>query len=370
MTGGLNRPRVLVAVPTCSSSIPALNGLLNVQFNGVLDLAFLVNHKIDFSSLSNRLKERFRRVYVLRQPDTGYPIQNLMLVRNYALNFARENGYDAVWFVDSDIIVKPEYLELLWNVNASIVGGYYEFRKTISTKYYSIKIFSFIEKGCGNCSTQPPRIHEPFEVSFLASGCMLVKRKALENPKLDFTLHNLEMGEDGNFCLKAGKLGYKIVLHPSVYCKHMEKEIKVSDIDSIAVAAALICLIQKFEGKIFFWGCRKKIKKKLIHAFSEPDFLKLLPEQYTSEDFKIILALQTNVNEFLLLSGWSIWNKAAPEEELDTILFSPPVPVKFSLFEKRYIVMFIHLMIKYFPAIEVFLHFSRLNSKAETKLKS
>lgn len=144
--------------------------------------------------------------------------------------------YDFLVWIDSDIIFKPQQIMKLIYHNKHIISGLYlmEDRK----HYATVKTWDekhFLKHGSFQfLKPQDIRYNKDImEVCYTGMGFMVVKYGVFEDMNYpwfepifkeigncrDFTM------EDVSFCLKASKLGYKILIDPTVIVGHQKQSI-------------------------------------------------------------------------------------------------------------------------------------------------
>jgi FkbM family methyltransferase len=182
--------------------------------------------------------ETFQSIYNLEMPEAcradfqffyGYRIDQ---IRNLIANYAINNSYDFVLFVDHDMIFEPDALQLLWKSDAAVVGGMYIQRIEGA---HNIEAYGHnggrvqAESVAAWIQTNGPE--EVMQVQAVGFGCTLVSVEMLKKvgypqfeyvPSLD---HSQTQPEDIDFCKKVGKLGGRVVLDPRVRCGHIGKRV-------------------------------------------------------------------------------------------------------------------------------------------------
>lgn len=145
---------------------------------------------------------------------------------------------EAGWMftLDDDIAIPAHTLVQLVNANKDCIGGMYRLKKAVD---YSQPAMSGVAmRGKENFTFGQT---EPAEVYYLSSGCVMYKRKFLEDmtkhyPELEYKenltgkkrwalyqpyIYNGEyLSEDWAFCQRAIDKGYKMYLQPNVMCDH------------------------------------------------------------------------------------------------------------------------------------------------------
>ncbi len=152
----------------------------------------------------------------------GYRIDQ---VRNLICDYAINNNFDYVFFVDSDIILPSDALVKLLNHSKDIVSGTYIQRKQ------GIKIpeiYIDINSNIQNINIDDLNKHNNiFEIAGCGFGCCLVKVdsiKKINYPQFEYhpaiKMENT-LSEDIDFCIKAKNKGINIFCDPSIKCDHI-----------------------------------------------------------------------------------------------------------------------------------------------------
>ncbi|MEM2888949.1 MAG: hypothetical protein QXR42_05660 [Candidatus Bathyarchaeia archaeon] len=300
--------RILIAIPLGSSNAPALENLSRLETKHDLTLVFLVTESndeaLDFAEKMKEdqtLTERFEAIKILKCKDHGWIIQNLAEARNSALDFARKNCFDALWFVDSDIRVPPNAMERLLSVEAPIAAGFYTFRG-IYTKGLENMIrdgYSFtrlIEKE--DFTTTFPKEAKPFETKY--AGCFMVKKPALYDERLNFEIEDPKMGEDCNFCVKAWRFGYKVMVDPGVYYEHAETWVALTENEMRKIRATLLTILFLIQDTTPWINIRKIARSNIWFPGGKSS--SLMPKS-CFEPSENLIVFQTGSFEYTLLFG-------------------------------------------------------------------
>jgi hypothetical protein len=338
--------KILVAMPLHKGSdiaTQAIDHLVKTESDQELSFAFLIHEeprlrKFITSTVSNSAyRKRFSKSYILKAIDSGFPIQNLASLRNKALDFARKNSFDALWFVDSDILVNSDYLDLLLNVNGLIIGGLYRPRAPCpvgkQTELYNAtkNSFSFDPEHQALLQAEGLNIAtliQPFKVTATGAGCLLIKSDAFRE-EVNFDITEPFFGEDFNFCLKAQKFGFDVKVHPLCFCEHIPLFEMCSKNDFANKIAGTMMLtprqnlfpaIKKYEFfRACFWCSRKTVFRREMVTFNKKELNKINPN-LTYDD---ILLVQLRKNKFLVLAGSNKVAALDSEEKVSARCFTP-----------------------------------------------
>jgi len=164
--------------------------------------------------------------------------------RNYCVIKAQKNKSDYLLFVDDDMTFPPETLDILLSHQKDVVGvnSYSRLLPLSST------VGLMDENGQYKHPDRYPEWEmkipdDLFEAYFVGCGICLIDMKVFEKVKEPFFRFSYEKtglvksGEDGNFCDRARKEGFKIWCDPTILVGHIgemeyskELEIKLKEI--------------------------------------------------------------------------------------------------------------------------------------------
>ena len=146
------------------------------------------------------------------------------MARDMIVKKALENETtDYVWFVDSDIIVNKDTLNVLVKDDADIVTGCYPFKSEtgsvvgLDMNLETITMYDLMKKR-----------RNLVKISRAGMGCCLIKKQVLEDVLRDYgtcftPIDNL--GEDYAFCERAKLCGYDIKIDRRVILQHIGKKV-------------------------------------------------------------------------------------------------------------------------------------------------
>lgn len=178
--------------------------------------------------------DTFKSIYRLDKPENcelyvecfyGYRIDQ---VRNLICNFAIENNFDYVFFVDSDIILPQNALTKLLSLNADVAAGVYIQRKP---GQIIPEIYERIGSSVVNMNYQSLVGNKIFPIAGCGFGCTLVNIETIKKigyPQFEYhPAIRIEdtISEDLDFCWKAERLGSKMLVDTSVKCEHIGEQI-------------------------------------------------------------------------------------------------------------------------------------------------
>jgi hypothetical protein len=179
-------------------------------------------------------------------------VSGVAAARNTAVGqFLNETDADKLWFVDEDMVPPHEPFGLL-DVPGDIVAPWMPCLKKNWDGEHEIVPAVVDYEDLGNFDTmhRPELTGDPQEVSAVGMAFTLISRHVLEDPRMraparyvrgdGVTCHlpdnapppvfqqpvcpngHATMGEDYDFCVRAGRLGYKTVIAPSFRCGHLK----------------------------------------------------------------------------------------------------------------------------------------------------
>lgn len=149
-------------------------------------------------------------------------LDHIISGRNYIRDYALKNGYDSVFFVDSDVIVPPGALYVLESVKTDVVSGLYLSGFNIGGKNL-IAPTLFKDLGGGNCQLytyEGVAFPQVIEIGAAGLGCTLVKKEVLKKVKFRSFRPDASGGEDMAFYVDARENGFKTLAHTGVKCVH------------------------------------------------------------------------------------------------------------------------------------------------------
>lgn len=165
-------------------------------------------------------------------PARGVPID---VTRNMLVKAAlNDPKVTHIMWVDSDIVFEQppdpnEAILQLMRCNEPIVAGIYRARQKGGFNY-SMWLkhpngFVPIQSWSGNW----------IQVDVIGMGCCLCKREVFERvPYPWFTWVEESPSEDFDFCLKAAKYGYKVMVYTDMRCSHISGSLKVKSDGAVA----------------------------------------------------------------------------------------------------------------------------------------
>jgi GT2 family glycosyltransferase len=126
-----------------------------------------------------------------------------------------QGDYDALLFVDSDMVVPPDMLTRLIDADKDIVSAL-AFRRTPG---YEPCIFK-------ECNEQDAKFYLDYpkgliEIEGVGMACTLIKRKVFETVPEPWYFPHKILGEDLSFCVRSRAEGFKIYCDTTLICGHV-----------------------------------------------------------------------------------------------------------------------------------------------------
>ncbi|MGE5626904.1 MAG: hypothetical protein ACM3X7_02175 [Solirubrobacterales bacterium] len=219
-----------------------INSLKDLINDGILVDYFFIDDNDDNNSrnlLNKFLKESNRRVVIepgkiidnyVRTEDTHFWKDNLIWqiaeYKNRIIQFSKQEAYDYLFLIDSDIILHPETLLHLISIKKDIISEIFwtKWRKD-SVELPQIWLYdeyTLVPKKSFEVLSQAEsdkrytdfigQLRTPgvYEVGGLGA-CTLISKKALDQGVNFNKIYNLSFwGEDRHFCIRAAALGLKL----------------------------------------------------------------------------------------------------------------------------------------------------------------
>jgi GT2 family glycosyltransferase len=149
------------------------------------------------------------------------PLSLVYVAREKMAEYAIEQGYDYVLFLDSDMTPPPDALTKLLAYNKDIVCGAYYTRKPPHTPCFFNRVTLDSNIVC-ECMTEYPR--GLVEVEAAGTAFMLIKTdvfRSIYQAGRSCFFPIVGIGEDIAFCLRAREQGYKIYVDTALQIGHI-----------------------------------------------------------------------------------------------------------------------------------------------------
>jgi len=179
--------------------------------------------------------DTFRSIYHLKVPmnvETSFEFiqgYGVTQARDKIARFAIDKGFDYVLFIDSDVVLPENLLERLYAVKTDIATGWYV--KKFQRELTEIFVPTFDKTNIKNITEKEIATANLTEISACGFGCTLVHISVFKKVFADGVYFNWvktehqEVSEDLHFCMKAQKVGCKIIVDPTLRCGHVAKAI-------------------------------------------------------------------------------------------------------------------------------------------------
>ena len=139
---------------------------------------------------------------------------NIVKHRNEAVLRAQAEKMDYILYVDSDSVVRQDFLLRLLARDTDIISGCYHAKQPPHGAIF----YRYDEDGVGQSVESYPEDCK-YEVDYAGCGFMLIKMKVFDKIELPYFLM-AEMGEDEYFCLKAKQAGFRVYVDTAVQVGH------------------------------------------------------------------------------------------------------------------------------------------------------
>jgi hypothetical protein len=141
------------------------------------------------------------------------------VAREQAVEACLQSDYDALLFVDSDMVVPMDLLTRLVDANKDIISAL-AFRRVPP---YEPCIFKKCDRGDMQFWLDYPK--GLIEIQGVGMACTLIKRKVLETVQKPYFFPEPNIGEDLSFCIRAREAGFKIFCDTNMVCGHCTTEV-------------------------------------------------------------------------------------------------------------------------------------------------
>lgn len=157
-------------------------------------------------------------------PHPSPDLRNVFEQYRQGREVALAGGYDALWTVEHDMVLPPDALQKLWDVNAPVAYGVYMLR-------HGSNVLNAWEHAAGrnlgmSLSLYPERLEQAkrrgiVEVSGVGFGCTLIRRAVLES--IPFRPDDKAKAPDIPFATDCLRAGIRQVAHFGVACGHVHE---------------------------------------------------------------------------------------------------------------------------------------------------
>jgi sulfatase maturation enzyme AslB (radical SAM superfamily) len=226
---------LLIAIPVSADKYylmkPFFESLVQLEVPINTDIIFIVDDD------STRLRLHLRRAVVgeaFKIPNIGSKFRNIDILpmptvhmenfmyriaraRNIAMGIAREKKYDAIFFLDFDILVESDGLRKLIETDADIVGGLVKCRRPSKEGWFNI----YKRKPEGGIDTiRDFQTGDIIDIDATGHDCILINKQCFDE-NYEYKPEVPE-AEDMGFCFRNKDKGRKIVINTGVITKHID----------------------------------------------------------------------------------------------------------------------------------------------------
>jgi len=153
--------------------------------------------------------------------------------RNTLTKRALDDGCDYIMFIDADMILPPNTIDELIDMNLPIVSGLYF---TKGKPYLPVARIKKNEDDIDHKFLEDFEFNEVIKVAGVGLGCCLIKAEvfnSIEYPYFKFEWQEIkgklhQIAEDLYFCDKVKKSGYDTYLNTGIVCGHFGTEVDAS----------------------------------------------------------------------------------------------------------------------------------------------
>lgn len=248
---------------TCDILVNFLGFLKNIMKEDISVHYFFIDDNDDPLSsimLKNFSQELKSKVIVekgekidnyIRTEDTHYWKENLIWkiaqYKNKIIEYAKENRYDYLFLVDSDIMLHPKTLLNLINSGKDIISEIFWTKWQKNTielpQVWMCDEYSFFTKGRNEILSQEEldkrytnfieKLKKPgiYEIGGLGA-CTLISKKAMDRGVNFSRIYNLSFwGEDRHFCIRAAALGFKLYVDTTYPAYHVYRKDDLKEVE-------------------------------------------------------------------------------------------------------------------------------------------
>lgn len=224
------KPKILIASPTYDHEAYCLDrfvkGLKRLTYKNA-DILIVDNSKGNkYFDLWKTVKIPGRKITVLKDEHTDTRLSRIITSRNIIRQYALDNNHDYLFSIDSDMTTPKDAIEQLIRTDADIASGVYLCNQKIGDEHH-VQPAIFRPNDDGSVITVTTKEVMPnklMAVAVCGLGCILVRKKVLEDVEFRSFYESKTGGEDVAFCVDARKKGHKIIANTAVKCAHMGKK--------------------------------------------------------------------------------------------------------------------------------------------------
>jgi GT2 family glycosyltransferase len=199
--------------------IPMRDGLkfFKLAFHSVLDFTDYPYSLTIVNNMSSYVTQKYLWAISKNHPVNVLPFQqdfNFAAEVNLGLRFAfADQNVEYGVILNQDVVVEPDWLSRLLDPFSDEKTG----------------IVGPVTNIAIPTQQRPKNPHQRFEVDRLSGFCMAIRRKTFEDLNgFDETFRGGGF-EDEDFCLRASRAGWKLIINPAVYIHHFWRAIRGTD---------------------------------------------------------------------------------------------------------------------------------------------
>lgn len=156
-----------------------------------------------------------------------YAINTITVIKNFIMDYARNNGYEYMFFVDSDLVLQPETLCSLVHADKDIVNNVFWTKwspdEPEQPNAWDYDHYVFKDGSVSNWHNKGL-----YRVG-MSGACTLISRKVLDCNNVNYNrVNNLTYwGEDRHFCIRAAAHEFEIWLSTFYPATHLYRDSEV-----------------------------------------------------------------------------------------------------------------------------------------------
>lgn len=171
---------------------------------------------VEFINCIDKIKTRHEvaRLYIARSI--------VHIAREQAAEMAIKEGYDALLFLDDDMVFDPNIIDVLTEASAPVVSAPC-FKRCYP---YDPCFYEKLEVDGNRIIAHPFDFREmpqkPFPAVSAGTACMLIRTEVFKKLTKPYFLPLPYAGEDLTFCMRLGKIGIGVLIQPKARVGHLQ----------------------------------------------------------------------------------------------------------------------------------------------------
>lgn len=329
------KPRVLIASPIRQDYkilIEFLDSLRNLNYLDINEEYAFIDDNIDKSCsevLESFIPQKTKIIKVnsndqyLKDENTHYWSSNLIdkvaKFKNILIDYAIENEFDYIFFIDSDLVLHKETLNKLLSNNVDIVSNIFwtkwQLDSRLEPQVWLEDNYSFIKDNKVNNTIEMALLETEFinkmkrkgtyEVGGLGA-CTLISKNALLKGVNFNSIDNISLkGEDRHFCVRAKALGLNLYVdttYPALHIYRINdlKEVKkYKENNNIYKFKKVILLIHKDFSGSNTYALYKNIPDSIKENYDVKIIRQTLDLNYTRSIMEADILILTEANIYI-----------------------------------------------------------------------